>query len=119
MIWTGSKINYAFVFEFDARHVLDWRQLAEVRCCPNCLPILSSYHLTENLAQIPCFCMFLLGLILFLNFRWTNEMYIYFPVILIATTVAILFLPVRVFYHRSRKWWAYSNVRTLETHLPW
>jgi hypothetical protein len=31
MIWTRSKINYAFVFEFDTRHVLDWRRLSEVR----------------------------------------------------------------------------------------
>lgn len=31
MIWARSKINYVFVFEFDARHVLDWRQLSEVR----------------------------------------------------------------------------------------
>lgn len=31
MIWTKTKINYTFVFEFDTRHVLDWRQLSEVR----------------------------------------------------------------------------------------
>ncbi|KAH8701764.1 putative signal transduction protein Syg1 [Talaromyces proteolyticus] len=31
MIWTRAKINYAFVFEFDTRHVLNWRQLAEWR----------------------------------------------------------------------------------------
>lgn len=29
-IWGASKINYAFVFEFDTRHVLDWRELLEV-----------------------------------------------------------------------------------------
>ncbi|CRG87693.1 Protein SYG1 homolog [Talaromyces islandicus] len=31
MIWTRTKINYTFVFEFDTRHVLNWRQLAEWR----------------------------------------------------------------------------------------
>lgn len=31
MIWTNSKINYAFVFEYDTRHTLEWRQLLEVR----------------------------------------------------------------------------------------
>jgi len=31
MIWTKSKINYAFVFEYDTRHTLEWRQLLEVR----------------------------------------------------------------------------------------
>lgn len=30
MVWTKAKINYVFVFEFDTRHALDWRQLAEV-----------------------------------------------------------------------------------------
>ncbi|EEQ29250.1 conserved hypothetical protein [Microsporum canis CBS 113480] len=28
-IWSMSKINYIFVFEYDTRHVLDWRQLSE------------------------------------------------------------------------------------------
>ncbi|EEP78924.1 conserved hypothetical protein [Uncinocarpus reesii 1704] len=50
-VWTRSKINYVFVFEYDTRHVLDWRQLAE----------------------IPCFLVFLLGLVIWLNFRWVNE----------------------------------------------
>ncbi|KAL1958649.1 hypothetical protein VTO42DRAFT_3992 [Malbranchea cinnamomea] len=91
MVWSGSKINYAFVFEFDTRHVLDWRQLAE----------------------IPCFFVFLEGLIIWLNFRWVNDMFIYYPLVLIAVTVAIIFLPVRILYHRSRAWWAYSNWRLL------
>ena len=30
MVWTKSKINYAFVFEYDTRHTLEWRQLFEV-----------------------------------------------------------------------------------------
>lgn len=29
-IWTRAKINYVFIFEFDPRHNLDWRQLSEV-----------------------------------------------------------------------------------------
>lgn len=33
MIWTKSRINYSFVFEYDSRHVLDWRQLTEVCFC--------------------------------------------------------------------------------------
>lgn len=28
--FNAAKVNYSFVFEFDARSVLDWRQLAEV-----------------------------------------------------------------------------------------
>lgn len=30
MIWSRAKINYSFIFEYDSRHTLDWRQLAEV-----------------------------------------------------------------------------------------
>lgn len=30
-IWMRAKINYVFIFEFDTRHNLDWRQLSEVR----------------------------------------------------------------------------------------
>ncbi len=29
-IWKRAKINYVFIFEFDTRHHLDWRQLCEV-----------------------------------------------------------------------------------------
>lgn len=29
-IWARAKINYVFIFEFDTRHNLDWRQLSEV-----------------------------------------------------------------------------------------
>ena len=31
-IWTANRINYQFIFEYDARHTLDWRQLAELPC---------------------------------------------------------------------------------------
>ncbi|PYI06138.1 hypothetical protein BO78DRAFT_124714 [Aspergillus sclerotiicarbonarius CBS 121057] len=47
---------------------------------------------------------------MWLNFMTINAMYIYWPVVLVGLTVGILFLPVRILYHRSRKWWAYSNV---------
>ncbi|KAG5288357.1 SYG1 protein [Histoplasma ohiense] len=90
-IWGASKINYAFVFEFDTRHVLDWRELLEV----------------------PCLFVLLLGIILFLNFRWVNSLYIYWPILLIGITLLILFIPIPLFYHRSRRWWAYSNWRLL------
>ncbi|CAG8052002.1 unnamed protein product [Penicillium salamii] len=91
MIWTKSKINHAFVFEYDARHTLEWRQLLE----------------------IPSFFLFLMGLLMWLNFSWYNHMYIYWPVVLIGLTVIIIFLPARVLHHRSRKWFAFSNWRLL------
>ncbi|KAF1918641.1 SPX domain-containing protein [Ampelomyces quisqualis] len=30
-VWHETKINYVFIFEYDTRHFLDWRQLSEVR----------------------------------------------------------------------------------------
>lgn len=103
MIWTKAKINHVFVFEFDTRHALEWRQLLEV-CWPRCRSSLT------NGQQIPCFFFFLLGLFMWLNFLNVNAMYIYWPVVLVGLTLIILFLPFRVLYHRSRQWWAYSNV---------
>lgn len=47
---------------------------------------------------------------MWLNFSWINAMYIYWPVVLMGLTVTIVFFPARVLYHRSRKWWAFSNV---------
>jgi hypothetical protein len=32
--FTQAKVNYQFVFEFDSRHMLDWRQLSEVSAHP-------------------------------------------------------------------------------------
>ncbi|KAF1847805.1 SPX-domain-containing protein [Cucurbitaria berberidis CBS 394.84] len=29
-VWHETKINYVFIFEYDTRHYLDWRQLSEV-----------------------------------------------------------------------------------------
>ncbi|KAL3452174.1 EXS-domain-containing protein [Aspergillus insuetus] len=50
---------------------------------------------------------------MWLNFLSVNDMYVYWPVVLIGLTVIVLFLPARILYHRSRKWWAYSNWRLL------
>lgn len=51
-----------------------------------------------------------MGLFMWLNFQSINAMYIYWPAVLIGLTVFILFLPARVLFHRSRKWFAFSNV---------
>lgn len=33
--WAAAKVNYVFIFEFDTRHNLDWRQLSEVSYSDN------------------------------------------------------------------------------------
>lgn len=90
-IWTRAKINYPFIFEFDARHSLDWHQLSE----------------------LPCLLLFLLGLCIWLNFQQdrASAMFLYWPVLLIGLSVVVLFFPGPVLYPRSREWWAYSNFR--------
>ena len=89
-IWTRNKINYTFVFEFDLRNNLDWRQISE----------------------FPAFLVFLLGFFLWLNFsRYGSPvMFIYYPVILIFVTVLIIFFPAPILYYKSRKWFIYSHV---------
>lgn len=105
IIWTKAKINYVFVFEFDTRHALDWRQLLEVSYL-----VANSVLFLANALQLPSLCFFLLGLFMWLNFAWVNAMYVYWPVVLVSILLIIQFVPARVLYFRSRKWWAYSNV---------
>ncbi|PBP27797.1 EXS family protein [Diplocarpon rosae] len=92
-IWNRNKINYQFVFEFDPRHNLDWRQLSE----------------------FPSFLILLLGLFVWLNFSryGSPEMFLYYPAILIFVTVLIIFFPGPYMFHRSRKWFIYSHWRLL------
>ena len=90
-IWTSAKVNYIFIFEYDTRHALDWRQLAE----------------------LPCFFLLLEGLFLWLNFRQVDAAFIWWPLVLIGLTLVILFFPAPILYHRTRRWWAYSNWRLL------
>lgn len=89
-LWTSSKINYPFIFEFDPRHNLDWRELS----------------------QFPSFCLFLFGIFIWLNFTryGSPAMYLYYPVILIFLTLVLILLPIPILGHRSRKWFAYSHV---------
>jgi hypothetical protein len=92
-LWTRAKVNYVFIFEYDTRHVLDWRQLAE----------------------LPCLFAFLNGLFLWLNFRPGNpeSMFLYWPVVLFGLALLIMCLPLPVLYFKARKWWGYSNWRLL------
>lgn len=89
-VWTSNKINYQFIFEFDPRHQLDWRQLS----------------------SFPSFFLMLFGFIFWLNFTryGSSEMYLYYPIILIVITLVIILFPAPILWHRSRRWLAYSHV---------
>lgn len=92
-IWTKNKINYQFVFEFDTRHNLDWRELSE----------------------FPSILILLFGLFVWLNFSryGAPEMFIYYPVILIFVTILLIFIPAPIIFYRSRRWFVYSHWRLL------
>lgn len=89
-IWTQNRISYAFVFEFDQRHHLDWRQLS---------------HFSS-------FSLLFFGLIMWANFTRIGPegLFLYYPVILIATSFAVLFMPAPILAHRSRQWFLFSHV---------
>lgn len=89
-IWTANKINYTFIFEFDTKHDLDWRQLSE----------------------FPSFFMLLLGGFIWLNFVdiGNPKMFQYYPIPLIFITIFLIILPLPIMRYQSRKWFANSHV---------
>lgn len=42
-------------------------------------------------------------------------MFLYWPIVLVSLSALVLFIPAPILYHRSREWWAYSNVGFLQT----
>ncbi|KAM7221120.1 EXS family domain containing protein [Rhypophila decipiens] len=91
-VWHKNKVNYPFIFEFDTRNNLDWKTLAE----------------------FPSIFFALFGICIWLNFTrygdW-EEMYTYYPVVLIGLSLIILFFPAPIFYHKARRWFLYSHYR--------
>lgn len=67
----------------------------------------------RQLSEIPCFCLFLLGITMWFNFSRVggDTMYLYYPVILIGLTTIFLFAPIPLFYHKTRRWFLYNCVR--------
>jgi hypothetical protein len=64
--------------------------------------------------QLPCWCLFFLGLFMYLNFHQVGgeHIYLYYPVVLVGLSVVILFNPTKTFYFRTRMWLLYSLVCT-------
>ena len=107
-VWHETKINYVFIFEYDTRHYLDWRQLSEV----SVLLLSSLLEVDANMSQLPCWCFFMLGLFMQINFHQVGgeSIYLYYPVMLLSISVALLFNPIKIFYFRTRMWLLYSLV---------
>lgn len=95
VVWNRAKVNYQFVFEFDQRHALDWRRLA----------------------QFPSLFTLMFGGVFWLNFsaQWGgDELFLWWPVVLIGGSLVVIFLPLPVFHHKSRLWFVYSHVSVLD-----
>lgn len=84
-IWNNYKVNYKFIFEFNPRTALDFRQSAF-------LPSLSFLLFT-------LFCWFS-----FSNF-WPYQLNaIYWPWFYLVSMLLIIFCPFKILYYDSRKW---------------
>jgi len=59
----------------------------------------------------------MLGLFMQINFHRVGgeNIYLYYPVMLISLTVALLFCPFKIFYFRTRMWLLYSLVCILSS----
>jgi len=100
LVWTHSKIDYVFLFEFDPRHHLDYRQFLE-------LPAL--------LSLIGCICFWLS----FNNFSLQQLSPTWYPIIFFCICCAILILPFKVLHRSSRYWFAISIVQCSNDFLIW
>ncbi|KAI9716177.1 MAG: hypothetical protein M1828_000460 [Chrysothrix sp. TS-e1954] len=92
-IFTRAKVNYVFIFEFDTRHNLDWRELFE----------------------LPCLFFLFLGLTMYLNFTLVDVriFFVYWPCVLLGATAWVIFFPFPILYHHSRGWLLESCARLL------
>ncbi|KAJ8099784.1 EXS family protein [Lipomyces tetrasporus] len=85
MAWSHYKINYPFIFEWDQKRHLDFRQFLE----------------------LPSFLFFWLSVCMYLCFHdfWPNRVPAqWYPLIFVGGGVLVLFLPLPIFHWRSREW---------------
>ena len=84
-VWKRFRINYVFIFEFNTNHSLTYKQFTE----------------------FAAISLFLWALCLYFTIHGTFSSFLpfqYIPLILIGIYVAILILPIKIFYWTSRKW---------------
>ncbi|KAK6534063.1 hypothetical protein TWF281_005402 [Arthrobotrys megalospora] len=90
--WVRARINYVFIFEFDTRNKLDWRELLE----------------------LPAMFAFVQVLLMWFSFStfWGDGFdRIWFPLIYVALILVVLFNPFKVGYFYTRKWLLYTLYR--------
>ncbi|KAG9325024.1 hypothetical protein KVV02_001023 [Mortierella alpina] len=93
-VWAKSRINYKFIFEFDARDNLDYHEFFE----------------------LPLFFMLLLCLGIYLDFgsHLTNQIATaYYPMAVVGIILLIVFCPLPIASWTARKWFLLSFWRVL------
>ncbi|CAO3565673.1 unnamed protein product [Mortierella alpina] len=93
-VWAKSRINYKFIFEFDARDNLDYHEFFE----------------------LPLFFMLLLCLGIYLDFgsHLTNQIATaYYPIAVVGIILLIVFCPLPIASWTARKWFLLSFWRVL------
>lgn len=84
-IWTKYKVNYRFIFEFNPRSALDYRQYV----------------------FLPSLLLFLFSIFMWFSFNdfWPDKLPArYWPWFFFGFGGVVLILPFDVFFHESRKW---------------
>jgi len=93
-LWSKRKVDYKLIFELDPRHSLGWR----------------------TLTQFPSVFTLMFGVIFFLNFSVElggEVMFLWYPAVLVGATLVLVFLPLPIFHHQSRLWFAIAHVGVL------
>ncbi|CAG8448442.1 10125_t:CDS:10 [Cetraspora pellucida] len=85
--WTKMRINYKFIFEFDPRNNLDFRQYIEIPSFMLLAVCFAAYSEVTNMFAIPK---------------------PYYSLILVLVMLAIVLCPFRIFYYNARRWFIYS-----------
>lgn len=84
-IWAHNKINYAFIFEFDTRHQMNYRQFLEF---PSLIVLVFAICFWFSSHDF-----------------WDGRMdMIYWPVIFCGIAIMLVFNPFRICYYYSRRW---------------
>ena len=93
-VWHGHKIDYVFLFEFDARHHLDYRQYLEVHLIPKWLIVVAVNVVTARnrilLVDVQVVLIDLVSDHLFLYLRWRSAL---------AVSYSSSLKPILVCYH--------------------
>ncbi|KAF3920090.1 hypothetical protein AA313_de0201071 [Arthrobotrys entomopaga] len=90
--WVEARINYVFIFEFDTRNNLDWRELLE----------------------LPSMFAFIQAVLMWFSFTpfWGEGFdRIWFPLIYVSVILVIILNPFKFCYYHSRKWLLYTLYR--------